>query len=150
MQGRQARNMRFSPSRTAALIFILASLAAPALAGIEKIKFDLADLSEADKRDIIEQATTLGAIEAQFEYCGLKTEIVTRATRAVQSCVTAESLKRVIAEFRRSKSDMENSLKTDTVDCSDEERRSWYKKTRAAIDKYIDNITRMCRNCLVC
>ena len=32
----------------------------------------------------------------------------------------------------------------------DEERVKWLRKTKAAIDRYIENITRMCRNCLVC
>lgn len=142
--------MRPVGSKLLALIVCCAALAAPASAGIEQVKFDLGDLNQQDRKDIFQQATTLGAIEAQFEYCGFKTEIVTRATRAVGACVTNESLKQVVSEFRRSKTDMATSLQGEFVDCSDEERMKWFKKTKAAIDKYIDNITRMCRNCLIC
>ena len=120
------------------------------MAGLVEVKFDLADLNAADRSNIFEQASTLGAIEAQFEYCGLKTQIVPRATRAVAACVTTESLKQVIAKFRRSKLDMASELASDVVDCADEERVKWLRTTKAAIDRYIENITRMCRNCLVC
>ena len=142
--------MRLSIPKIAATVLVCATLGAPALAGIEKVKFSLSDLNHEDRKSIFEQATTLGAIEAQFEYCGFKTEIVPRAMRAVQACVTTESLKQVISAFRRSKSDMEIALRSEAVDCSDETRRAWYRQTKAAIDKYIENITRMCRNCLVC
>jgi hypothetical protein len=121
-----------------------------ALAGIEHVKFDLRDLNAQDREDIVQQANDLGTIEAQFEYCGLKTEIVRRVSRAVEACVTRDSMKQVISIFHRSKLDTQNLLQTEPVDCSDEKRRAWYRQTKAAIDKYIENITRMCRNCLVC
>jgi hypothetical protein len=70
--------------------------------------------------------------------------------RAVQACVTTESLKQVVAAFHRSKSEMESTLQSETVDCSDEKRRTWHRKMKAAIDTYIQDITRMCRNCLIC
>jgi hypothetical protein len=142
--------MRLPVSKIGALVLVCASLGAPAFAGIEAIKFGLSDLSAADRKDIFEQATALGAIEAQFEYCGLKTEIVARATRAVEACVTTESLKQVVAEFRRSKSDMASSLQNEVFDCGEEERVKWLRKMKTAIDNYIENITRMCRNCLIC
>jgi hypothetical protein len=142
--------MRLQAPKLAAVMLVCLSLAAPAFAGLQQIKFGLSDLSAADRKDIFEQATALGAIEAQFEYCGLKTEIVSRATRAVGACVTTDSLKQVVAEFRRSKSDMATSLKDEVIDCGDEERVKWLRKMKAAIDTYIENITRMCRNCLIC
>ena len=142
--------MRLLAPKTASLFLVCASLGAPAFAGLVEVKFDLADLNAADRSNIFEQASTLGAIEAQFEYCGLKTEIVPRVTRAVEACVTMESLTQVISEFRRSKSDMETSLQSEAADCGDEKRLTWYRKTKAALDSYIENIARMCRNCLVC
>ena len=142
--------MRLLAPKTASLFLVCALLGAPAFAGLVEVKFDLADLNATDRSNIFEQATTLGAIEAQFEYCGLKTEIVPRATRAVEACVTTESLKQVIAKFRRSKLDMASELASEVVDCADEERVKWLRTTKAAIDKYIENITRLCRNCLVC
>jgi hypothetical protein len=45
---------------------------------------------------------------------------------------------------------MASELTSDVVDCADEERVKWLRTTKAAIDRYIENITRMCRNCLVC
>ena len=137
-------------SRILAVVLPCAFLAAPALAGMEDVKFDLSGLSQKDRNDIFQQATILGTVEAQFEYCGLRTEIVPRVTRAVEACVTTDSLTQVISEFRRSKSDMESSLQSEAVDCGDEKRLNWYRKTQAALDSYIENIARMCRNCLVC
>jgi hypothetical protein len=142
--------MHRSAARIAAFLLLCVSLGPAALAGIEHVKFDLGDLNARDKEDIIQQANDLGTIEAQFEYCGFKTEIVRRVSRAVERCVTLESMKQVISIFHRSKSDMQNVLQVEPVDCSDERRRNWYRTTKAAIDKYIENITRMCRNCIIC
>ena len=85
--------MRLLATKTASLFLVCESLGASAFAGlVEGQVLDLADLNAADRSNLFEQASTLGAIEAQFEYCGLKTEIVPRATRAVAACVTTESL----------------------------------------------------------
>ena len=129
--------MRLLAPKTASLFLVCASLGAPAFAGLVEVKFDLADLNAADRSNLFEQASTLGAIEAQFEYCGLKTEIVPRATRAVAACVTTESLKQVIAKFRRSKLDMASELASDEADCAEEERVKWLRTMKSAIDRYI-------------
>ena len=45
---------------------------------------------------------------------------------------------------------MASELASDEVNYEEEERVKWLRTMKAAIDRYIENITRMCRNCLVC
>ena len=40
---------------------------------------------------------------------------------------------------------MASELASDEADCAEEERVKWLRTMEAAIDRYIENITRMCK-----
>src|SRR5262245_6771107 len=85
--------------KTAALCALCSVPWVPLLAGVETIKLDLSSLTQQDKEDLLLQATMFGVFEAEFEYCGLRTDIVARVTRAAEACVTREALSQVEAIF---------------------------------------------------
>lgn len=144
------------------VVALAAAQAAPTVApipapagGIVLAKLGLGSMSREERKNLWKMVDEYATVDALEEFCGEKLNLQRRAWRAVAACVEVKSLRRVLAVFRRKKSEYLKAW--ETLHGEEEKKKVVCENFRVKLKEYarimsgqIAEAANMCRNCFFC
>jgi hypothetical protein len=123
--------------------------------GIIPVKLGLSSMSRSDRATLWKRVDQYATVDALQAFCGRKLNLRRRAWKAVGTCVTRSSFKKVLRVFRSKKA---KYLKEWEAVHGEPERKkelcdSWQKKLRdyaRIINGQIAEAASLCRSCIFC
>ncbi len=123
--------------------------------GIVPVKLGLNSMSRSDRATLWKRVDQYATVDALQEFCGRKLNLRRRAWKAVGTCVTRSSFRRVLRVFRSKKA---KYIKEWEAVHGEPERKkelcdSWRKKLREyarIINGQIAEAASLCRSCIFC
>jgi hypothetical protein len=122
---------------------------------IVQVKLGLSSMSKSDRATLWKRVDQYATVDALQEFCGRNLNLRRRAWKAVGSCVTRSSFRRVLRVFRTKKN---KYIKEWGAVHGEPERKkelcdSWQKKLREysrIINSQISEAASLCRSCIFC
>ena len=122
---------------------------------IVQVKLGLSSMSKSDRATLWKRVDQYATVDALQEFCGRNLNLRRRAWKAVGSCVTRSSFRRVLRVFRTKKA---KYIKEWEAVHGEPERKkelcdSWQKKLREysrIINGQISEAAGLCRSCIFC
>jgi hypothetical protein len=122
---------------------------------IVRVKLGLSSMSKSDRATLWKRVDQYATVDALQEFCGRNLNLRRRAWKAVGSCVTRSSFRRVLRVFRSKKN---KYIKEWEAVHGEPERKkelcdSWQKKLREysrIINSQISEAASLCRSCIFC
>jgi hypothetical protein len=123
--------------------------------GIIPVKLGLSSMSTSDRATLWKRVDQYATVDALQEFCGRNLNLRRRAWKAVGTCVTRSSFRKVLHVFRSKKA---KYLKEWEAVHGEPERKkelcdSWQKKLRdyaRIINGQIAEAASLCRSCIFC
>jgi len=141
-----------------ACLLVAFAWTAPGVAQTESIipvKLGLNSMSKSDRATLWKRVDQYATVDALQEFCGRRLNLRRRAWRAVGTCVTRSSFRKVLRVFRSKKA---KYIKEWEAVHGEPERKkelcdSWQKKLRnyaRIINGQITEAASLCRSCIFC
>ena len=120
-----------------------------------QVKLGLSSMSKSDRATLWKRVDQYATVDALQEFCGRNLNLRRRAWKAVGSCVTRSSFRRVLRVFRTKKA---TYIKEWEAVHGEPERKkelcdNWQKKLREysrIINSQISEAASLCRSCIFC
>jgi hypothetical protein len=141
--------------------FFVAIVLAAALPGraqeaaIVEVKLGISSMSKTEQANLWRMVDEYATVDALQEFCGNKLNLQRRAWRAVAACVEVTSLRRVLSEFRKKKSEYLQAWQT--LHGEEEKKKAVCERFKVKLGEYarimkgqIEEAASMCRNCFFC
>jgi len=123
--------------------------------GIVLAKLGLGSMSKEERKNLWKMVDEYATVDALEEFCGKKLNLQRRAWRAVAACVEVKSLRRVLAVFRKKKSEYLKAW--ESLHGEEERKKLVCENFSAKLKEYarimsgqITEAANMCRNCFFC
>lgn len=114
---------------------------------IEPAKLGLSYLTAAQTQDLWRRADAYALAEAFLKRCGTPSFVERRMRIAADSCIEKQALDKVASYFRNKVSEF---TRTRSFICDTAEARKLVRSVRERIDKDVEEVRTMCRNCFIC
>lgn len=144
----------FFRAHVTALAFALGALAigpsATAMDDVIQAKVGLDWLSKEQQQVLWQRVERYASMESFANFCGRPSHIERRVLSAVQPCVNPASLQQVVSHFRRNLNDKNKAITAERTVCEEPRIKNLVKEIHTAIDTLVSEVTRMCKQCLIC
>lgn len=141
--------------------FCIAAMLGPILPGraqesaIVQVKLGISSMTKTEQANLWRMVDEYATVDALQEFCGNKLNLQRRAWRAVAACVEVASLRRVLSEFRKKKSEYLQAWQT--LHGEEEKKKVVCERFKVKLGEYarimkgqIEEAASMCRNCFFC
>ena len=114
---------------------------------VEPVKLGFNYMTAAQTQDLWRRADAYALAEAFLKRCGTPSFVERRMRIAADACVEKQALDKVAAYFRNKVSEF---TRTRNFICDTPEARKLVRSVRERIDKDVEEVRTMCRNCFIC
>jgi hypothetical protein len=90
------------------------------------------------------------SMESFASFCGRPSQIERRVVAGVQACITPATLQQVVSQFRKKLNERNASITADKSICQEARIKNLMKEIHTSIDNMVNEVTRMCKSCLIC
>jgi hypothetical protein len=139
-----------APLATLALATLLFWPSAAASDDVIQAKLGMEWLSAEQQQVLWRRVEQYAGLESFASFCGRPSHIERRVVNAVQPCIAPATLQLVVSRFRKNLQEKKASIGADKSVCEEQKMKTLVKKIHTAIDTMVDEMTRMCRSCLIC
>jgi hypothetical protein len=148
--------MRFRSQIAAAVLALGALLCAPAVANDDVVddvilaKLGMEMLSKDQQQVLWQRVERYAEYESFASFCGRPSHIERRVIGAIQPCITPASIQQVMSRFRKHLHDKNAAITAEKSVCEDTRIKTLIKQIHTAIDTLVNEVTNMCKSCLIC
>lgn len=114
---------------------------------VEPVKLGFNYLTVSQTQDLWRRADAYALAEAFLKRCGAPSFVERRMRLAADACIEKQALDKVAAYFRGKVAEFGRSR---NFICDTPEARKLVRSVRERIDKDVDEVRTMCRNCFIC
>jgi hypothetical protein len=143
----------WSVSRITAALLILGALAAgPASAAedVVEVKLGMDMLSKEQQQTLWQRVERYAAMESFVNFCGRPTHIERRVVGAIQPCITPATIQQVVSRFRSHLREKNAAITAEKSVCEESRIKGLIREIHTAVDTLVNEVTRMCKSCLIC
>jgi len=115
-----------------------------------QVKVGLDWLSKDQQQVLWQRVERYAGMESFANFCGRPSHIERRVINAVQSCVNQNSLQQVVSQFRKNLSEKNRAITAEKTVCDEPRIKGLVKEIHTAIDTLVNEVAKMCKQCLIC
>jgi hypothetical protein len=122
----------------------------PLTTGLIQAKLGMDMLSKEQQQVLWQRVERYAAMESFVNFCGRPSNIERRVIGAIQPCLTPVTIQEVVNRFRKHLHDKNTAITAAKSVCEEARIRNLIKEIHVAIDNMVNEVTRMCKSCIIC
>jgi hypothetical protein len=89
-------------------------------------------------------------MESFVNFCGRPSQIEKRVIGAIEPCINPPTIQQVVTRFRAHLKEKNAAITAEKTVCQEARIKNLIKEIHTAIDTLVNEVTRMCKSCIIC
>lgn len=119
-------------------------------ADVIPVKLGMEMLSKEQQATLWYRVERYAAMESFANFCGRPSQIERRVVGAIQPCITPPTIQQVVTRFRANLKEKNAAITAEKSVCEEARIKNLIREIHTAIDTLVNEMTRMCKSCIIC
>ena len=115
-----------------------------------RVKLGMDMLTKEQQATLWYRVERYAAMESFANFCGRPSHIERRVVGAIQPCITPPTIQQVVSRFRTHLKEKNAAITAEKTVCEEARIKNLIKEIHTAIDTLVNEVTRMCKSCIIC